>query len=114
LFVSDGCDGLDLVEDEDAEVDDIRYVNVRPDVLFQTNDANLAAFDANFDESGDPVRVCMLKAEIDEGPNDNAIDGAGEHEVGFNGKGQIGNLVEECGTLSVSACTTVRSTSRWG
>jgi hypothetical protein len=59
-------------------------VNVRPDVLPQTNDTTLAAFDADFDESGDPVRMCMLKAEIDEGPNGDAVDGAGEHEVGFN------------------------------
>ena len=94
---------------------------MRPDVLSQTNDATLAAFDADFDEGGDPVRMCMLKAEIDEGPSGDAVDGAGEHEVGFNvawnrGKGQIRNCmsVEEWGVPSVSACTTARSTSRWG
>jgi hypothetical protein len=53
---------------------------MRPDVLSQTNDATLAAFDGDFDESGS----CMLKAEIDEGPNGDAVDGAGEHGVGFN------------------------------
>lgn len=57
---------------------------MRPDVLPQTDDATLAAFDADFDESGDPVRMCMLKATIDKRANGDAVDGAGEHDVGFN------------------------------